>query len=68
MKKMNNFQNISLLLKTGKVYEVETFFIEKFKKFPFESLYKYKWNRKEINEKKLQKKKFSLEISSAVSF
>ena len=32
-----NFQNISVLLKIGKVYEVETFFIEKCREFPFKS-------------------------------
>ena len=37
MKKTDNFWNISLLLKIGKVYEAETLIFEKFRKFCFES-------------------------------
>ena len=37
MEKIDNFWNISLLLKIVEVYRVETLFFEKFRKFCFES-------------------------------
>ena len=37
MKKNDNFWNISLLWKTGKVYEAVTLMFEKFRKLSFES-------------------------------
>ena len=54
-KSLHRVLHSSLKLKYGKVYEAETFSVEKLRKFPFKTyyIYKCKWKRCKIAEKKL---------------